>query len=727
MFFYNSTMTFSSSNITFSNNSSYKSGGAIYCQNSIISFSSSNVTFSNNASTALNSNGGAVYCNKVSEITFEDSDVEFIGNKAQNGGAIYIDEGIVKLTNARFRNNIAIKNKEGEWGNGGAIYIKNGGTLTITTEKNKISEFVGNKAVGRSNGIHAVGTGTIITFNGNGRVNMEDAIITTSGNVNIGDTCEFHLSGSEVSEIENLKIGDSSTFNLETNAQLKILRDLTIESSGVFNTKYGASGDIPVENAYRQEGTLKVDISEEKDPTGGFCLTTCFDVRREVILGTGSILHIDMTEMGADNEIKTYKLIKHAYNVSAGKFGKVVFSGAGVNPKYDLTYNYDDKWVLFTIKDWGGTDFSAIKGLNVNQKEIARVLDSLAATEKRGEKLKKIGLIHNMRSEEGQKEALRELSGYFISNVIKREGGEGDRRGIYRRLESKEKEKPNIWAEAEVKAIREKGDENLPEEYKNNVIGVLTAYDKKLEEGIGIGIYGKYRQGLINQGNNKGEVKVIGLGVYGGLERGEIDIKCIIEESLDKYKTTREVMINNKKEKSDGKFGGIRGSIEVEGGYNINLKEKKQSNKNPEEKMDLKLRPYVGIRTVLVKTDGFKETGTNPLGLEVKANSYLRTTLRTGVGLKGEGKVKEKVIRWEAGAGLECCAAGRYNEIKNNILNTEEEFKSRSVEEGLLKGEGNIKAEYEITDKVEAYIDGRLGAGNGYSDIGGNIGIRYAF
>jgi hypothetical protein len=76
---------------------------------------------------------------------------------------------------------------------------------------------------------------------------------------------------------------------------------------------------------------------------------------------------------------------------------------------------------------------------------------------------------------------------------------------------------------------------------------------------------------------------------------------------------------------------------------------------------------------------------------------------------------------------LECCAAGRYNETKAVFSDTKEEFKSRSVEEGLLKGEGNIKAEYDITDKVGAYIDGRVGVGNGYSDIGGNIGIRYTF
>jgi hypothetical protein len=35
--------------------------------------------------------------------------------------------------------------------------------------------------------------------------------------------------------------------------------------------------------------------------------------------------------------------------------------------------------------------------------------------------------------------------------------------------------------------------------------------------------------------------------------------------------------------------------------------------------------------------------------------------------------------------------------------------------------------EYGITEKTGLYVDGRLGIGSGYSDIGGNIGIRYVF
>ena len=197
-----------------------------------------------------------------------------------------------------------------------------------------------------------------------------------------------------------------------------------------------------------------------------------------------------------------------------------------------------------------------------------------------------------------------------------------------------------------------------------------------------------------------------------------------MEGSKDKYKTTREIIGGDSK--GEGEFGGIRGSIEVEGGYNIKVKEVKNSSKNKIEKQAMKeiqVRPYGGIRGVVVKTEGFKETGTHVLRLEVKENNYVRTTIRTGIGIKGEGEV----IKWAIGGGIECCAMGRYNEIKSVIIGEKEEFKARSVEEGIIKGEGNVRVEYEMTKQVGAYIDGRIGIGSGYNDISGNVGVRYTF
>jgi hypothetical protein len=300
----------------------------------------------------------------------------------------------------------------------------------------------------------------------------------------------------------------------------------------------------------------------------------------------------------------------------------------------------------------------------------------------------------------------------------------GNRKEIYRRIENAGGE-GNVWVGIEGRAMVEKEDENCPKEYKNKGIEVVAGYDynKEIKEIKGLGIYGKYKMDKIEQGGNSGEVMGVGLGVYGGAVRGKVDIKTIIEGSVDKYKTTREPMVGISKEKSEGEFGGIKGSIEVEGGYNIKVREGSKPKSKLEQQLmkEIEIRPYGGIRGVIVKTDGFKETGTYPLRLEVKENNYVRATIRTGIGIKGEGDI----LRWAAGAGVECCAIGRHNEINNVIIDTKEEFKSKSMGEGTIKGEGEVSLEYDITQKVGAYVDGRLGLGSGYSNI--NVGIKCVF
>ncbi|MDR1926385.1 MAG: hypothetical protein LBQ13_01690, partial [Endomicrobium sp.] len=429
----NSSISFSSSNIIFSNNvASHGDGGAMSLLKSTLTINGASLIFSNNTSSM--GNGGAVACSS-GQIIFKDSKVvEFTGNKAQNGGALCIQCGrIVKLTNVRFRDNIATEK-------GGGIYIGREGKLTITTNENKISEFVGNKANGQSNGIYMYGAGTI-TFNGAGRVNMKDAIMATGCNINIEDSCEFYLSGVEISRIGDLKIGDSSTFNLEANTRMAIYGDLTIESNGVFNTGFGMEEAISILGSYIQSGTWTIGIEKRE-------INNYLYVTEDVILGIGSTLNIDMSETGADNELRAYRLINYEKDC-IGKFGRVVFSSTSKNPNYELIYGSNS--IVLTVKVSTGTEkdsevsagrekdsevsagrekdsevsvgtnFAGIKGLNANQKEVARTLDVLSVKEQ-GEKLAEIGLINNM-SEEGKKTVLGELSGYFISNVIKG-GGE---------------------------------------------------------------------------------------------------------------------------------------------------------------------------------------------------------------------------------------------------------------------------------------------------------------
>ncbi|MDR3275296.1 MAG: autotransporter outer membrane beta-barrel domain-containing protein, partial [Endomicrobium sp.] len=152
------------------------------------------------------------------------------------------------------------------------------------------------------------------------------------------------------------------------------------------------------------------------------------------------------------------------------------------------------------------------------------------------------------------------------------------------------------------------------------------------------------------------------------------------------------------------------GNIDIEAGYKMSS-----------EKVDV--RPYAGIRAGITHTEGFKERGEDVLRLEVKENNYVKTLLRAGIGLKkaGEG------FRWNMSVGVESILTGRRAEIESKFVDTEEVFKSRSVEEGALAGEVDLGAGYNISDSIEIYANGRAEAGSKRRSLYGNIGVRYSF
>jgi outer membrane autotransporter protein len=315
----------------------------------------------------------------------------------------------------------------------------------------------------------------------------------------------------------------------------------------------------------------------------------------------------------------------------------------------------------------------------------------------------------NALSNEQKEEALNSLSGHFISNIIKGAGREGIEE-VKKRIEGKGN-KDGIWVDIGMKGVKEDKDANSPDEYKEEIKGVMVGYDKNIgeEETTKIGVYGGYKAIAAKQEANKGEVNRGVVGIYAMSSRGKIDIKGIVGGSIDKYVTTREINIDNDKEKSEGKFGGMGAMAEGEIGYN-GIKEGT-------------IRPYVGARVgIIVNTKGFKEEGKNPLGLEVKDNNYLRASIRTGI----RTKVEKKKVRYNMGIGIECLALGRENELKSSFGAEGTDMKIKSVEEGIIRGEGEIGIEYEVNEEVGIYAKATGGIGS-YSDIGGNIGFKYAF
>ncbi len=121
-----------------------KAAPAALCIRSNAVVTSTNATFSNNENIG-NANAGAVYCAG----TFRDTNSTYVGNKAKNGGAIFVAGGSATLVGtdsdkAVFKNNAVSGATNADGSRGGAVFV-NGGSISIIGYT-----FEGNTSVSRN-------------------------------------------------------------------------------------------------------------------------------------------------------------------------------------------------------------------------------------------------------------------------------------------------------------------------------------------------------------------------------------------------------------------------------------------------------------------------------------------------------------------------------------------------------------------------------------------------
>jgi outer membrane protein OmpA-like peptidoglycan-associated protein len=329
----------------------------------------------------------------------------------------------------------------------------------------------------------------------------------------------------------------------------------------------------------------------------------------------------------------------------------------------------------------------------------------------------------------GLKDALFDLSGYFISNVIISRAYDDAKRDVYNRIYNyKEYEEPEkgIWAQAKGAIIDTDKDGDSPNTFKINNTGMLAGFDMMTSSTAMAGLYVKQNKSSISQGSDlhKGEVNSWGLGLYGGIiVKEKYDIKGLVSFSADNYDTTRCLRFENRL-KAKGHFTGVGGILDIEAGYSIAIASSSTLGK-------IKLRPYAGAGLALIHTNSFTESGGDIWNLEVKANDYVRTGLVGGIGFTGHG---EK-FRWNISCGLDCMLSGRNEEITNRFTGGyslpngigNRDFRSRSVTLGVVSVRSDIGFGYYVLDGLEVYCSGDIKWSSMAKDMYGNIGVRYSF
>jgi outer membrane autotransporter protein len=223
-----------------------------------------------------------------------------------------------------------------------------------------------------------------------------------------------------------------------------------------------------------------------------------------------------------------------------------------------------------------------------------------------------------------------------------------------------------------------------------------------------VGVVCKFNRGGIKEEENKGEVRNPGMGMYGVVSRENIEVKGWVVGSISEYEIRREIRLGIEEEVK-GETKGVNGEVDMEVGYNRGK--------------SIKMSPYVGVNTKAIAVKGYKEEGENALRLEVEGKEYIRSSVKTGIGMVGGGKR----FGWNVRGGVNYVLCGDEIEIGSRIIGTDVEMKSKGVELGKVKIEGEIGGNYKIGERWEGCVEVNMGKAINYKDIECNLGIRYSF
>ncbi|MDR1244189.1 MAG: autotransporter outer membrane beta-barrel domain-containing protein [Endomicrobium sp.] len=670
--------------------------------------SNSKVRFSGNRAEA----GGGMHVDERGEVVFENSVISFENNVASSsGGAISVINSKVKM-----KGEIRIINNEAGMC-GGGVYVE-GGEVGIDVG-DKVGEFRGNMANGKSNGIHIEGKGVVrFDIGAKGVVNMDDAI-TSRGIGGIVDICgkgKFKLNSNEKTIIEKLNIKDNIEFDMGKGAQLEVGKSLMVEEGARLNIVNGGTNRVSV-GEYVQEGKVDMEVfgggeGEEWERSDQI---VC---EGRVRLGERSKLEIK--EKGYCKG-KSYMLIR--YVSLEGVFGDVIVEN------HEVEYGYEGKWIVLLPKVveemivavdnlWiSGITNAGLPNIGVvnkdelssNEIEVGEKLSYLSGSvdEKDRDKKAALRILKGLDAKE-KKEALSETSGYFISNVLVSQMLDNGDRSIYEHVqmngEYKEGISNKVWAKAKGEKIGIDGSENSPGRLEVNKGEVIAGVDIVRKEEVMVGVGCEFNKDWIKQGGNEGEVKNNGVGIYGGISKGKIDVKGIVIGRISEYEIKREINLGVE-EKAKGDTRGIKGELDMEVGYRVGNKR-------------VKVRPYVGVNTKVVELKGYKEEGEYALRLEVEGKEYVRSRARAGVEVKG----MEKDFGWNIGGGVKCVLIGEEIEIGSRIIGTEVEMKTRGAEVG-----GEVGGMYKITERLQVYAEVGMRKASKYRNIAGNMGVKYSF
>lgn len=705
-----STITFSGTGSTiFRNNRASADGGGLFMStNSVVNFNTGASTSTRFQNNRADGKGGAAAITGFSTLSFYGDTTYFDGNSAGFGGAISVESGsVLNITNGYFTANNAASA-------GGAVYLRGDNVSSRAVLRSNttsaglgVTLFRGNSVNGTiSNAIYLDDYSSAYFNTAAGTsVEMYDGITgstNTTTYFEVSGAGDFNLHGTF--DTINLNIAPNGTFNLKSGA---LFRGNTLNNAAGsrFSMQNGAA-DAAYMMTLNNNGTIAMDLLQGENDK--------IFVSRDANLNT-STLEVkadDMTDVNFRKKI--YRLIN--YDTQTGSFTTVNIISPAAPSSYHVGYGeaYANWVTLALLGNKATTDFSKIGGETFNQNEAAKALDKISGTVTNYDPWDLALADIETYSDDGIKKILTGLAGYFLPNVIRNAAADSPNNEIYDRIKNHCMEGHTVsngfWIQARggVESFYE--NDNSPEDYKDTSVGVMAGYDRFMEErNLMLGIYGRLNKDSIEQGRHEADGTKTGIGIYGGYIKEDWEFKALTLLSFDSFDVKRYVPYANAMAKSDIKTTTF--SFDFEGALKFDMA------------LNTKFRPYAGLEFANANYKDFSESGAGMYSLDVDGGNYLRSAGRVGAGLHYEKDI------WYLYGNLEgkYLFSGTEPEIENVFDGTSASFKTRGTEEGALEIGVGAGASVILADGLKLFANANYYGADNYSNLFGNIGLRYTF
>ena len=247
---------------TISDNVTDGNGGGVYVYNNNLTLADDAIITGN---AATKGNGGGVYYNSTSssyELTVSDT-AKIEKNSAANGGGIYADKGVLKLTGGTIGDNTVT-------GSGAGVYAAADCTLTMNGD----ARIAGNKATGnsaRGGGVYVAGT---CNMSGNAAITGNSAAY---GGVYVNSGAAFTMNGGSITA-NTAKYGGgvwtATTFEVSGAPKIIDNTDSTDSTGSTKNNVYLSLGTtITIADALAPEARIGVTTGHENSIAPGKYVT----------------------------------------------------------------------------------------------------------------------------------------------------------------------------------------------------------------------------------------------------------------------------------------------------------------------------------------------------------------------------------------------------------------------------------------------------------------------